>query len=311
MIYTFTPNPAVDYYVEVPDLQLGRINRTEKEDFYAAGKGINCSIMLDLLGIESTAVYFSGGFTGKFIDESLKAYPHITSKPIETEGITRVNVKFIGESDLAINAKGASITDQAKETLNRFVDTLKEDDVIIISGSLPGNFPVDDLLEVCRAINRKKTRLVLDVPGLKASDLSDLDIFLIKPNLEEFADFLGEEIDEENYRSFIDRALNGNISNILLSLGKAGSYYGGTCGRYLVRVPAVKAFSTVGAGDSTLAAFTGVFQQTEDIEKALKWGNAAGVARVKYGALDDRRKVEEIVSSIELIKDTKQKGEII
>ena len=41
MIYTVTFNPSLDYVVKVNDLKLGRVNRTEEEDVYPGGKGIN------------------------------------------------------------------------------------------------------------------------------------------------------------------------------------------------------------------------------------------------------------------------------
>ena len=54
MIYTVTFNPSLDYVVKVNDLKLGRVNRTEEEDVYPGGKGINVSIVLKmaLLGMK-------------------------------------------------------------------------------------------------------------------------------------------------------------------------------------------------------------------------------------------------------------------
>ena len=46
MIYTITFNPALDYIVKMEDLRLGQVNRTESEEVYAGGKGINVSIVL-------------------------------------------------------------------------------------------------------------------------------------------------------------------------------------------------------------------------------------------------------------------------
>ena len=67
MIYTVTFNPCLDYIVGVEDFQLGMTNRTCSEQMFAGGKGINVSIVLKNLGIESTALGFIAGFTGEEI----------------------------------------------------------------------------------------------------------------------------------------------------------------------------------------------------------------------------------------------------
>ena len=303
MIYTFTPNPAVDYYVRLDRFQPGEINRVSEYSFTEAGKGINCSEMLSVLGIPSTAVYFSAGFTGRYIEEAISQYPMINSFPIKTEGVTRVNLKFIGERDTAINAKGPDITDEAKFHLSDLVSTLTADDVFIISGSLPGGYTNEEALQLFRAVNRQGAKLVLDVPFLLNKQTEDLDVFLIKPNLEEFSVFSGKILDKNNYPELIDEVLDkGNIRNILLSLGSQGSYYAGEYGQYRVRVPQTKVFSPVGAGDCTLAAFVGTLYTTGDIELALKMANAAGCARVQYGKATDIQNVMNLIDRIELIK---------
>ena len=63
MIYTVTFNPSLDYIVSVENFQLGLTNRTSSEMLLPGGKGINVSTVLMNLGIESTALGFTAGFT--------------------------------------------------------------------------------------------------------------------------------------------------------------------------------------------------------------------------------------------------------
>ena len=79
MIYTVTFNPSLDYIVSVDDFKLGLTNRTSSELMLPGGKGINVSIVLKNLGIESTALGFSAGFTGEEI-----------KKQIQERGITEI-----------------------------------------------------------------------------------------------------------------------------------------------------------------------------------------------------------------------------
>ena len=56
MICTVTFNPSLDYIVSVDDFQLGMTNRTSSELILPGGKGINVSIVLKNLGLDSTAL---------------------------------------------------------------------------------------------------------------------------------------------------------------------------------------------------------------------------------------------------------------
>ena len=41
MVYTVTFNPAIDYVVHTGDMVLGQVNRSNAEEMYFGGKGIN------------------------------------------------------------------------------------------------------------------------------------------------------------------------------------------------------------------------------------------------------------------------------
>nr|WP_313782163.1 PfkB family carbohydrate kinase [Paenibacillus larvae] len=72
MIYTCTLNPAIDLFVALEDLKPNIVNRTNDEDYQANGKGINISFVLNMLGIQSTALGFIAGFTGHYIQDELR-----------------------------------------------------------------------------------------------------------------------------------------------------------------------------------------------------------------------------------------------
>lgn len=46
MVYTVTFNPAIDYVVHTGEMKLGSTNRSDREEMYFGGKGINVSIVL-------------------------------------------------------------------------------------------------------------------------------------------------------------------------------------------------------------------------------------------------------------------------
>lgn len=73
MIYTVTFNPALDYVVKMDSLELGMVNRSKSEAIFYGGKGINVSTVLKNIGVDSVALGFVAGFTGKEIEDGVKA----------------------------------------------------------------------------------------------------------------------------------------------------------------------------------------------------------------------------------------------
>ena len=110
MIYTITFNPAIDYVVRMgSELLPGMTNRSDSEECYFGGKGINVSTILKNLGLDNTALGFVAGFTGRAIAEDV-ARKGIKADFIELpEGISRINVKIKGAAETEINAQGASV----------------------------------------------------------------------------------------------------------------------------------------------------------------------------------------------------------
>lgn len=105
MIYTVTFNPAVDYVVHTATMKVGSVNRFEREEIYFGGKGINVSIVLKELGIESKALGFVAGFTGDAIERG------VAQKGIDTDfvhlknGFSRINVKIKSDDETELNGQ--------------------------------------------------------------------------------------------------------------------------------------------------------------------------------------------------------------
>lgn len=103
MIYTVTFNPAIDYVMRLPELKTGLVNRSENEEIYFGGKGINVSIVLNELGIKTKALGFSAGFTGTAIEQGVNAQGIETDFVRLKSGCSRINVKIKAEQETEIN----------------------------------------------------------------------------------------------------------------------------------------------------------------------------------------------------------------
>ena len=113
MIYTVTFNPALDYVVFLDNLKLGDVNRSTRESIFYGGKGINVSTILNTLGLETTALGFVAGFTGKAIEDGLAAQGIHTDFIHLPEGNSRINVKVKHGDETEINGQGPVITEEA------------------------------------------------------------------------------------------------------------------------------------------------------------------------------------------------------
>ena len=131
MIYTVTFNPSLDYVMSVEDFKVGKVNRSECENIFAGGKGINVSIVLENLGFDNEALGFIAGFTGQEIAKKIKE-SGCNSNFIELkEGISRINVKLKGEVESEINGGGPEIDKESIDKLFTKIDTLQDGDILV------------------------------------------------------------------------------------------------------------------------------------------------------------------------------------
>ena len=161
MIYTVTFNPALDYVVFLDGLKLGEINRATRESIFYGGKGINVSTILNMLGMETTALGFVAGFTGKAIEEGLAAEGMHTDFIRLPEGNSRINVKVKHGDETEINGQGPVITKEALDALFEKLSALKDDDILVLAGSIPNTLPEDIYEKILAALAGKETRIVV------------------------------------------------------------------------------------------------------------------------------------------------------
>ena len=195
MIYTITFNPSLDYVLKVPELSIGKINRSENEKIYIGGKGINVSRVLNTLGMKSIPLGFIAGFTGRELKNKLIEYG-IEPEFIELkEGNTRVNIKIKGEVETAINADGPNINDYSIALLLKQIEDLDSNDIVILAGYVPKSIDSSIYALICKKLYDKNIPFIVDTSGKHLIDSLKYNPFLIKPNKEELEECLGYKIE--------------------------------------------------------------------------------------------------------------------
>lgn len=282
MIVTVTLNPAVDCTMGVEDYHENAVNRADYQNLTAGGKGVNISVILKNLGVDTIALGFCGGETGRLFCGLLDKIGLPYSMVWLENQLTRINVKLKhGGFETEINGRGAEIS---PDILGKFIsDTdgkLNDGDILVLAGSIPSSVPSDIYARIMKSLAHRDIRIVADSSGKPLAELLPLRPFLIKPNNFELGEILGRDISTR--RQALDGACELQklgARNILVSLaGEGAVLLTEDGGEYEISAPSGRVKNSVGAGDSMLAGFLAGLEKTGDFASALKLGTASGSA---------------------------------
>ncbi len=280
MIYTVTLNPSLDYTMKVPELHMGRTNRSVEEKLMPGGKGINVSLMLQNLGLASTALGFLAGFTGEEIGRAVQECGIQEQFLLLEEGQSRINVKLRADVETEINGSGPEIPAEKLEELKRQILLLQAEDILVLSGSLPPSVPKDYYCRLMDGCEGKGILTVADTQGEGLLAVLSCHPFLIKPNHHELNEIFGKEITEkEELFSCALSLQRQGARNILISRAEKGALMLTEDGRWLEqKAPEGILVNSVGAGDSMIAGFLAGWLEQEEYNTALGMAVAAGSA---------------------------------
>ena len=297
MIYTITLNPSIDYIVRLDKLTTGITNRTTSEEYYYGGKGINVSLVLAELDLDSTAYGFVAGFTGKAIENGIRNDHIITDFIKLKEGISRINIKIKAGEETEINGQGPHITEQELERLLQKIDRLSNGDTLVLAGSIPNTMPDDVYERMMERIRFKSVRIVVDATKKLLVNSLKYKPFLIKPNRQELSEIFDVEVKtEDDIERYAKELQKLGARNVLISLGGEGAMLIDENGKkYKAGVMKEKVLNTVGSGDSMVAGFVAGYEKSGDYAYALKIGSVCGNATAFLPGLATKEKIEELL----------------
>lgn len=299
MIYTVTFNPALDYVMNLKELQSKDINRTESEQLYYGGKGINVSVILSRLCVENKALGFLAGFSGKKIEEMLNAENINNDFVYLKKGYTRINVKIKAEKDYDINAQGPDIDADEINALFDKLEKLKKGDYLVLAGSIPNSLPNDIYEKILAKLQNKGVNFAVDATGDLLLNVLKYKPFLIKPNHHELGDIFEVEVKDETEIAYYAKKLQEmGARNVLVSRSKDGATLVDEFGEvHSMGNVAGKVINPVGCGDSMVAGFIAGYTKSNDYHYALKLGSACGNATAFCSGLADRGTIDKMLES--------------
>lgn len=280
MIYTVTFNPSLDYVIQVDKLVPGEINRTTHEAVYPGGKGNNVSVILSNLGHSSKALGFTAGFTGEALENMLKEFGCDTAFIRLPEGSTRINVKINAGEETEINGQGPVITEEAQQALFEQLDALKEEDILVLAGSIPNTLPSDIYERILEHLQGRGIHFVVDATKDLLLKVLKYHPFLIKPNNHELGEMFGVTLKtRDEIVAYAKKLQEMGAENVLVSMAGDGAILLTEEGViYEAKPPKGKVLNSVGAGDSIVAGFLTGYLNTGDYEKAFRLGVVTGSA---------------------------------
>lgn len=299
MIYTVTLNPAIDYVIKVDNFETGIVNRTKQENMFFGGKGINVSNVLKTLGEKSTALGFIAGFTGKAIKEGLEA-KGLKTDFVEVAGLSRINVKMKSDNETEINGMGPQIKDAQVQALLGKLDNLKDGDILVLSGSIPGSMPDDIYEKIMEYVKSKNVLIVVDATSNLLMNCLKHHPFLIKPNNHELAEIFNVEIkNKEDVVVYAKKLQTMGAKNVLVSMAGDGAVLVDQNNDvHITSAPKGEVKNSVGAGDSMVAGFIYGYIKTNDFKMALKQATATGSATAFSEDLASKEKIDELLKTI-------------
>lgn len=282
-IVTLTLNPTIDGSASAERIQPLLKIRTSDERYHPGGGGINVARVVQELGGEALAIYLSGGATGAIFDDLLQTCG-VATRRIPITGYTRIAHTVFERSsgqEFRFVPEGPIVSEDEWTACLAMLDTLNFD-YVVASGTMPRGLPASYYQRVSAIARRKNARLILDTSGDALSATLGQGLFMIKPNLGELEELVGDTLKDTNAQIKAARDLiDKNAATIVaVTRGSDGALIVSKDEAWSAAVPSVEARSAVGAGDSFVGGITLAFAQGRSLHTALAYGVAAGTAAV-------------------------------
>ena len=301
MIFTVTFNPSLDYIVSVDHFHLGEVNRTSEELMFPGGKGINVSMALKNLGIDSVALGFMAGFTGEEIVRLLEEKDVKSSFITVKEGLSRINVKLRSDEESEINGMGPDISHDDIQRLYSQLDKVKRGDILVLAGSIPAVMPSTMYSDIMKYLSGRGIEVVVDATRDLLMNVLEYGPFLIKPNSHELGEIFDVKIrTRDEVIPYAKKMQKMGAKNVLVSMAGQGALLVAENGRvYQSDPPKGEVKNSVGAGDSMVAGFlAGYIYGNGDYDRAFYTGLCTGSASAFSDELATDAAVRELLSQM-------------
>lgn len=284
-IITVGLNPVWDRTCYVEGLDWGDHTVMASQTLVPAGKALNISRALAWLSVPSTAAGLWGAADYSDMTETLSELKDMIRPAFTTvEGKTRQNVTVVdtqNNREMHLRSAETLVTPDALSKLQRdILEYINPCDAVVFAGSIPQGAVQDECVSIISNARSECASLIVDTSGSALGKVVNSgNISVIKPNLEELSELLGEPI-ENDVEKVVSaaRQLCDRVEVVIVSLGQQGAVAvtKGTAVYCSVKEHLCKAIHTVGCGDYLLAGYVSV---DADLGQKLSTGVMAATAK--------------------------------
>lgn len=279
-VYTVTLNPALDKTIILPSLNVGELNRVKEIRIDPGGKGVNVAKVLKNFNTDVVATGFIAGEQGQQLRKQLNNLG-INEKFLDVSGETRINLKIFDESSsitTEINELGFEV---CEDDINNFLQLLSneinKDTILVLGGSLPIGTPINSYKSIIEMGKEKEAIVILDADGQAFEEGIKAKPFAVKPNIFELEQYFGRSINsDKEILQTGQELLDLGISLVIVSMGSQGSLVMNNQEAYRVYPFSISPKSTVGAGDSMVAALVYCLINNMSLSEIALWMTTAG-----------------------------------
>jgi 1-phosphofructokinase len=290
MIITLTPNTGIDHTLRLSSFQLNRTIRAIDSAWGMGGKATDVSWILGKLGIPTRALGFAAGSNGLRMEKMLHERG-VETDFVLVDGETRLNSVIVvtGEGQSTITSSSLNVSSEhLSEFAARYQKALEEASCVVMGGSLPSGVPVEFYAESIAQAHVYGVPVIFDSSGppLVAGVKSHPE--LIKPNLAELGDLLGEvPASQQEVQKAAGKLRDEFATNVIVTLGAEGAIAVFGDGSYFIHPVSIPVVSSAGAGDGVLAGMALAYFRQESLEYGLQHGFALAGAILKTLATAD------------------------
>lgn len=305
-ILSITFNPAIDKSTQVQKLVSEQKMKCTTPNYEPGGGGINVARSIKKLGGTATALYLSGGNTGKMLTSLLKI-ENINTIEIQIKNSTRENfIAFDSSNNLQyrFGMPGPYVLEEELKKTLYTINKIKQLDFLVVSGSMPEGILTSVFSILSNICKEKKSKLIIDTSG-QALKVALVDgVFMLKLNIQELGTLLGnDEITLKDAPLLAKSILEKNhIEVVVISLGAHGALMITKTKSIHFLPPKVKVKSTVGAGDSMVGGIIYQLSKESSLLEAVQYGVACGTsATLNIGTeLCNKIQADELYNQITL-----------
>jgi 6-phosphofructokinase 2 len=281
-ILTITLNPALDVLTTIDKVSDTHKMRCGAVLKHPGGGGVNVARVLHRLGANCMALYLAGGVTGERHHKLMSAEKvrcHVIPIADETRESFTAHETSSG-NDFRFVLPGPHVSASEYEACFDYVAQHMPRKFLVISGGIAPGVPENFYARLTALAKQHGVRVVIDSNGPALSEALKVGVYLFKPSLRELRDLTGQDLPDEDSQLAAAQQLiqSGQAEIVAVSLGAEGAMIVSASEHWCARSIKVDVQTTIGAGDSFVAAMVWALNRDESLRKAFQFGMASGAA---------------------------------